>query len=402
MRAYMTHFKNIEKFPDDPILKLPVLFNKDPRTKKVNLGIGTYKDENGKPYVLSCVRKAEKLILDKKLDLEYLPIEGHAEFISSTLKFIFGKTLEANPSNHIFAMQSVGGTGALRIGAHFLSKNNFKLMYLSDPTWPNHNLIFNYAGMNIRPYPYYNPETHSLDFSGICDALKKMPHDSIVVLHASCHNPSGIDPTPSQWEEISSIIKHHHLIPFFDLAYQGFGHGIDEDAFPVRYFFEQGHEMFVASSYSKNLGLYGERVGLLSVITKDANARDCIASQLKQIVRSSYSMPPLQGARIAATIQNSPDLSQEWHGELAKMRNRIKEMRSALVACLKEKGLEKDMSFIENQAGIFSFMGINLENVKRLNEEFGIYMPDNGRINIAGLNWHNLEYVSESIASVLK
>lgn len=398
----MSHFDNLQRMPDDPILQLPILFKAETNPNKVNLGIGSYKDHNGKPLVLSCVRKAEKLLLEKNLDKEYLPIEGNAEFISSTLKFVFGKTLEQINPKCLFAMQTVGGTGALRVCSQFLANIGLPIMYLPDPTWPNHMLIFNRAGMKLNTYPYYDSQTHSLNFKNLCQEIQKIPPSSIIVLHASCHNPSGIDPTHAQWQELSELIKKHQLIPFFDLAYQGFGQGIDEDAYPVRYFLEQKHEMFVASSYSKNLGLYGERVGMLAAFTENPETTGCIASHLKQTVRAMFSMPPLQGGRIAAMIQQSPELRDEWYRELAGMRNRIQEMRKALLANLKAHGVTMDLSFVEKQLGIFSFIGLNTAQVNKLREEYGIYLPQNGRLNIAGLNQNNIDYVTTAIASILK
>lgn len=398
----MSHFDNVQRMPDDPILQLPILFKADTHPKKVNLGIGSYKDHTGKPVVLACVRKAEQLLLEKNLDKEYLPIEGNAEFISSTLKFVFGKTLDHIPPKTLFAMQTVGGTGALRVGSQFLSNIGLPIMYLPDPTWPNHLLIFNRAGMKLNTYPYYNSQTHQLNFKALCQEIPKIPPSSIIVLHASCHNPSGIDPTQAQWQELSVLIKKHQLIPFFDLAYQGFGQGIDEDAYPVRYFLEQKHEMFVATSYSKNLGLYGERVGMLAAITERPEVTECIASHLKQTVRAMYSMPPLQGGRIVAMILQSPELREEWFRELAVMRDRIHEMRKALLVNLKAHGVTKDLSFVEKQSGIFSFIGLNTAQVNRLREEYGIYMPQNGRLNVAGLYQNNIEYATTAIASVLK
>lgn len=397
----MSFFTSVELLPEDPILNLPFLFAADQHENKVNLGIGSYKDGEGKPLVLSCVRKAEKILLDKKLNKEYPPINGDPAFNTAVAKLIFGESAKSFSNGEMFTMQTLGGTGGLRIGSEFLARNRKMDIYLSEPTWPNHRPVFSYAGMAIHNYPYYHRVAHDLDFEGMCSAINKIPSPGVILLHACCHNPTGIDPNREQWQELSVLIKKKHLLPFFDFAYQGFGEGIHEDAYPVRHFLEQGHEMLVSSSYSKNFGLYGERVGALTIVTNDKQITARALSQCKQIVRSSYSMPPLHGGRIVATILDSQELTQEWEEELKGMRDRIKEMRRALSEGLKAAGVKQDVSFFETQKGVFSYTGLTPEKVQRLRHQYGIYGADNGRINIAGLNHHNIQYVIAALAEIL-
>lgn len=400
--AFMSFFTSVELLPEDPILNLPFLFAADKHANKVNLGIGSYQDEHGQPMVLSCVRKAQKLILEKKLNEEYLPIAGNPEFNAKIAELIFGPASQKYSTGEIATLQSVGGTGAMRVGAEMLARNRKMGIYIPDPTWPNHKPVFTYAGMSIKTYPYYDKEKHDLDFAGICDAIRNIPSPGVILLHACCHNPTGIDPTREQWQKLSDLIKKQKLIPFFDFAYQGFGEDIDSDAYPIRYFVEQGHEMFVSSSCSKNFGLYGERIGSLSVVTNDPQITRRVVSQFKQIVRGCYSMPPLQGSRIVTTILQSDELRTLWRQEVDGMRKRIKDMRRQLVQGLIEAGVDRDVQFFETQRGIFSYTGLNSAQVKRLREEFGIYTTDDGRINIAGLNPDNIQIVIEALAKVMQ
>lgn len=391
----MSYFSHVERFPDDPILQLPILFAKDPRKNKINLGIGAYKDDLGQSFILPCVKEAEKILFEKESNKDYLPIEGDSPFIRETLKRVCGKFAE-----RAFALQTVGGTAALRLGGEFLKNNGFSEIFVSQPSWPNHLLIFKHAGLAYKEYPYYDFQRNSFHFSGMCEALHQMPPNSIVLLHASCHNPTGMDPSKEQWKEISAIIKKRKLFPFFDLAYQGFGKGLEEDTFSIRYFIEQQHELFVACSNAKNMGLYGERVGMLAFVANE-EAMPSIASQLKQMARASYSNPPLHGAKIASFILESERLSKEWERELEKMRLRIEQTRHALIQRL-ERQVAKDLSFLKEQLGIFSFIGLNPDQVKNIREHFGIYMPTNGRINIAGINPSNIDAVLLALTAVLQ
>lgn len=397
----MSFFDSVEALPEDPILNLNVEFAADPRETKVNLGIGAYKDAQGNPLVLSAVRKAEAILLEKKLNKEYLPIPGLKSFINEGLKIIYGQNSPLLQNNQIFGAQTIGGTGALRVAGEFLAKKITKNLFFSRPTWPNHQAVFTQSGLKTDLFPYYNTVKHEIDFSGMHDAIQHMSPGDVILLHGCCHNPTGMDPTFEEWVELSALIKKQRVIPFFDLAYQGFGQGLEEDVKPIRYFVEQGHEMLVASSFSKNFGLYGERVGLLSVVTKSPETAHCLGTQLKSLIRGNYSNPPSHGAQIVTTILENPSLQDEWKKELAGMRHRIEEMRKALTTELQTRQKKRDFSFLSKQKGIFSFSGLSLDQVGKLRQEKGIYMPKDGRMNVAGLNESNLHYVVESIISVI-
>lgn len=394
-------FSSIEYLPEDPILSLPIHFAADPRSPKVNLGIGAYKDEKGKSYVLPSVRKAEKIVFESQLDKEYLPIEGLPAFVSLYSNLIYGNRICHELGQNMCAFQAIGGAGALRIGGEFLSRSLSKKIYLSDPTWPNHFSIFRYSGMEINSYPYYNSETHEVSFDSLCAAISTMTKSSVILFHVCCHNPTGMDLSNDQWQELSSIIRKQKLFPFFDLAYQGFGKDIEQDVFPIRYFASQGHEMAVAASCAKNFGLYGERVGLLSMVTSNFDTAGKVKNYIKHLIRGNYSVPPLHGPRIVSTILQSKDLFSEWEREVSLMRTRINFMRSQLSQKLQQANLDKNFSFIEKQTGFFSFLGLNASHVERLRKEFAIYLPNNGRINAAGLNNSNIDYVVQALVKVL-
>lgn len=397
----MSFFSSIELKPEDPILNLAVLFAADKREKKVNLGIGSYKDENGKSFVLKSVHEAEKILLEKKLDKEYPPIEGHAGFISAMAKLVFGSLYEKELKERTFGAHTVGCTSALRSAAELFSRNISTKIYFPHPTWPNHKTVFTLGGLQSEVYPYYDVNNKSLDFVKMCEALKKLSSGTIVVLHSNCHNPTGIDPSNEQWKELSALFKLQKLIPLFDIAYQGFGETPEEDVFSVRYFAEQGHEMIVTVSCSKNFGLYGERIGALYIVTKDKEIALRVGSQIKLIVRGGYSVPPLHGARIVSTILESEKLTEMWRGELSMMRDRLREMRSTLAKKLKEYSVE-DVDFFIAQRGLFSLTGLNMTQVLSLRQDKAIYMENHGRINIAGLNHHNIDYFVESIAPYME
>jgi len=390
----MTYFDSIEKAPSDPILGLTLAYREDTRDQKVNLGVGAYKNAEGNPQVLTCVRKAEQHILNQQLNKEYLPIQGDDDYIRETLSLIFGKNCD---KERIFGAQTVGGTGALRIGGEFLFDQKLSTtIFLSNPSWGNHRPIFRRSGLKIDTYDYYDPQHHRLDFPGMCASIKKMPPGSTILMQPCCHNPTGVTPSLDQWKELSELIQHQKVIPFFDLAYQGFEKGLDEDAAVIRYFMDQGHEMLVASSYSKNFGLYGERVGHLAVVASNSKSAEALGTQVKQIIRGCYSMPPLQGARIVKTILGSSELRAEWEQELDTIRLRINEMRHALASGIGEQ----NFSFVDQQTGMFSFSGLNQDQVNRLKQEYGIYMLSNGRLSISGLNTHNMNYVIKALLSV--
>lgn len=397
----MPFFNDIPELPTDPILGLPILFAADSRPNKINLGVGAYKTAEGQPIVLTSVRKAENQILQKRLNKEYLPIDGDVELLRCALMLLLGSESPLLQTGNFFAAQTVGGASALRIGGEFLSKLISKTIFLSQPSWSNHKQIFERAGFNVGSYPYFQPQTCLLDYLGMCEAIKNMPAGSVILLHGCCHNPTGIDPTLEQWKELSELIKKQQLIPFFDIAYQGFGQDLDQDAEAIRYFVKEGHEMLVAYSFSKNFGLYGERVGFLTVTCAKKESVPKVGSQIKSIIRANYSNPPLHGARIVSTILKSHELTLEWKTELNNMSERIREMRKALIAALLVKGQDRNFAFMHQQNGLFSFTGLNPEQVQRLRDEKAIYMPSNGRINIAGLNTQNVSYVAAALLSVM-
>lgn len=398
-RGNMSFFQDIPLLPPDPILGIPAAFAADKREKKINLGIGIYKTAEGLPYTHSSVIKAEKKLLENPSHKEYLPIEGDKEFIRLTQEIIFGKELFKTLLDRQFAAQTVGGTSALRVGAETLSKLISKSIFIPQPTWANHRQIFEYAGMQVMPYPYYNPSSHCLDFEGMCQSILKMPKQSIILFHACCHNPTGIDPSPEQWQHLSNLVKKQQLIPYFDMAYQGLGEGLDEDALAVRLFARDGHEMIVAASFSKNFTLYAERIGHLTFILSSKAHIPSLQSHIKSLIRGNHSNPPLHGAKVISTILQSNELEALWKHELFLLRKRLKEMRFALTDALNSSSSDFDFSFLRSQKGLFSFIGLTAEQVSYLKEEKGIYMPNDGRINVAGLNIDNIPYVTEAILS---
>lgn len=395
----MSFFNSLQLLPEDPILSIPKFFAADPRPIKVNLGIGTYRDTEGSAYVLDCVRDAEDALILKKANKDYLPIDGDQRLLKCTQELIFGPHLDSFEGG-FFITQAVGGTSALFQGGQFLCQTVNKNIYLPDITWPNHKLVFNNCGYDINQYRYYDDKSHRIDFERMCSDIREMPNGSTILLHACCHNPTGIDPTNDQWMELSTIIKNQKIIPFFDFAYQGFKKSLDDDAFPIRYFMSQGHEMLVANSFAKNFGLYSERVGTLSVVTHNKTSAQKASSIIKQRIRSNYSNPPRHGAEIITEILCSEELKKVWITELANMRDRLKEMRHTLISGLQAKGNHTDWSYLNHQNGFFSFCGLNEGQVHSLIKDYAIYMPANGRINVAGLNGHNMDYVIEAILEV--
>ncbi len=387
--------------PDDSIFRLSSDFASDDRGHKVNLGIGAYKTEALKPFVLESVLEAEKRAAGVKHNKEYLPITGLPVFLSHSLQLVFGESLIAGVSARTASVQTVGGTGGLRLAGEFLATFVKPMLYMSDPTWANHHPTFTRAGMTVQSHSYYNPQLRRFDFDAMCRAIGQMPKGSAILLHACCHNPTGCDPTFEQWKELSALIKKQEMFPLFDFAYQGFGAGVEEDARAIRYFAEQGHEMIVVTSNSKNFGLYGERVGALFAVAADASRAQTILSQLKVLVRNNYSNPPTHGARIVATILETESLKKKWLSELSGMRERITGMRSLLAeGLIAEKG-EESFGFLRKQSGMFSFSGLEKQQAESLKTEHGIYMTNDGRISICGLNQENIDCVIKAILSVL-
>ena len=391
-------FEKLEMAPADPILGLTEAFNNDPNPAKVNLGVGVYKDETGGTPVMNSVRRAEGMLLETETTKSYLPIPGAPAYGQVVREFLFGDD-GAYPAA---TAHTPGGTGALRVAGEFLKKiNPAATVWVSDPTWPNHNGIFGDAGFKVEKYAYYDAQTRTMDFDGMLASMKTMAAGDIIILHACCHNPSGIDPTAEQWEQIAQVINEKKLLPLMDFAYQGLGRGLDEDAEGLRIVAAAVEEMVICSSFSKNFGLYKERVGAITLKGGSTEAIDAAFSNLKTIIRRLYSTPPAHGGAIVTTIMNDTSLRAEWEDEVAQIRRRIAEMRELFVATLKAKGVKQDFSFLTSQYGMFSFSGLNPEQVKTLREKNSIYVVGSGRINVAGMTKANMEPLCAAVAEVL-
>ena len=398
----MSLFTAVEMAPRDPILGLNEQFNADTNPAKVNLGVGVYFDDNGKLPLLACVQAAEKALMDKAAPRGYLPIDGIAAYDNAVKALVFGADSDVVKSGRVSTVQAIGGTGALRIGADFLKKvsPNARVL-ISDPSWENHRALFTQAGFTVGTYRYYDADNRGINFAGFLADLQAAPAETIVVLHACCHNPTGYDITPAQWDEVVQVVKSRKLTAFLDMAYQGFGHGIAEDGAVVGKFVAACVNFFVSTSFSKSFSLYGERVGALSVVCQSKEEAGRVLSQLKIAIRTNYSNPPTHGAAVVAAVLNTPALRQQWEQELGAMRVRIKQMRQALVEGLQAAGIEQDMSFVTRQIGMFSYSGLSKEQMVRLRSEYGVYGTDTGRMCVAALNSGNIAYVCESIAKVL-
>ncbi len=396
-------FEKIVAAPADPILGLTEEFKNDPRTDKINLGVGIYKTNEGVTPILKCVKKAEEIILKEETTKSYLPIVGTPEYGKLVRELVFGKDNEVIASDRARTTQAPGGTGALRIGADFLKQQSVTAkIWISDPTWANHFQVFGKAGLETAKYRYYDKNTRALDFEGMKEDLKNAKAGDAVLIHACCHNPSGMDPNAAQWEELAKLVADLGLLPFFDFAYQGFGNGIEEDAFGIRTFLKYNKEILVASSFSKNFGLYNERIGALTVVSADKETADRVFSQVKIAVRANISNPPAHGAKIVTTVLSCPELRAQWEQEVAEMRDRIKEMRELFVSKLAALGSSVDFSFINTQYGMFSFSGLSPEQVATLKKDYGIYMVGNGRISVAGITTSNIDALCKAISEVLK
>ena len=398
----MSLFTAVEMAPRDPILGLNEQYAADTNARKVNLGVGVYYDDNGKLPLLKCVQAAEKLMADKPSPRGYLPIDGIAAYDSAVKGLVFGVDSEPVKSGRVATVQAIGGTGGLKVGADFLKRLSPQATVLiSDPSWENHRALFTNAGFQVEAYPYYDAASRGVNFSGMLAALNAAPGGTIIVLHACCHNPTGYDITPAQWDQVVTAVKARNLVPFLDMAYQGFGHGIAEDGAVIAQFVDAGLSMFVSTSFSKSFSLYGERVGALSVLCESKEEADRVLSQLKIAIRTNYSNPPTHGGAIVAAVLNTPELRAQWEQELAEMRVRIKEMRQKLVEGLKAAGVKQDMSFITTQIGMFSYSGLTKDQMVRLRSEFGVYGTDTGRMCVAALNSKNIDHVCASIAKVV-
>jgi aromatic-amino-acid transaminase len=395
-------FAEVPLAPADPILGLTEAFQADPNPKKVNLGVGVYQDGHGKVPVLSVVREAEKLWYEKEDSKSYLPIDGVAAYRKEVQELLLGRDSELLSSGRTVTAQALGGTGALKIGADFLRRwLPASELYISSPSWENHRAVFESAGFTVKDYPYYAAEKHGLDFDAMRAALSRLAPKSVVLLHACCHNPTGVDLSASQWDEVVGIVAERKLVPFIDFAYQGFGEGIEQDAVAVRAFTGAGLPCVISSSFSKSFSLYRERVGAITFVAADADEAKRVTSQVKRTIRTNYSSPSSHGGQIVALVLGTPDLRKKWESELTEMRVRIQKMRSLFVQRLKARGIARDFSFIEQQRGMFSYSSLELEKVRRLRSEFGLYIVDSGRICIAAMNENNLDYISEAISKVL-
>ncbi|HHP7833625.1 MULTISPECIES: amino acid aminotransferase [Serratia] len=395
-------FEKITAAPADPILGLTDIFRADARPNKINLGIGVYKDETGKTPVLTSVKKAEQYLLENETTKNYLGIEGIPAFASCTQELLFGQESPIVTDRRARTAQTPGGTGGLRVAADFIAnQTSAKRIWISNPSWPNHKNVFSAVGLEVLEYAYYDAANHALDFDGLLNSLKQAQAGDVVLFHGCCHNPTGIDPTAEQWAQLAELSAANGWLPLFDFAYQGFANGLEEDAQGLRIFAAKHQELIVASSYSKNFGLYNERVGACTIVAADAETADRAFSQVKAAIRANYSNPPSHGAAVVATILGNDALRAMWEQELTDMRQRIHRMRQLFVNTLQEKGAQQDFSFIIQQNGMFSFSGLTKEQVLRLREEFGVYAVNSGRVNVAGMTPDNMAPLCEAIVAVL-
>ncbi|MXP49579.1 aspartate/tyrosine/aromatic aminotransferase [Pantoea sp. Eser] len=395
-------FESISAAPADPILGLADLFRADDRPNKINLGIGVYKDETGKTPVLTSVKKAEQYLLENETTKNYLSIDGLPDFARCTQALLFSSQSALITAGRARTAQTPGGTGALRVAADFLAtQTGVKRVWVSNPSWPNHKNVFNAAGLEVCEYQYYDAENHSLDFEGLLASLKQVQAGDVVLFHGCCHNPTGIDPTAEQWQQLAQLAQAGGWLPLFDFAYQGFARGLQEDAEGLRIFAASHQELIVASSYSKNFGLYNERVGAITLVAADAGVADTAFSQVKYTIRANYSNPPSHGAAVVATILGNHALRTIWEQELSDMRQRIQRMRQLFVNTMADKGAQRDFSFIIRQNGMFSFSGLTKDQVIRLREEFAVYAVNSGRVNVAGMTPDNMLALCEAIVAVL-
>ncbi len=395
-------FASVAMAPRDPILGLTEQYNADSRPQKVNLGVGVYYDDDGRIPLLKAVRAAEQERVALAAPRGYQPIDGNPGYNKAVQELLFGKGSTLIESGRAITAQSLGGTGGLKIGADFLKRLLPQAkVALSDPSWENHRAIFEGAGFEVVTYPYYDPATQGLRFDDMMAGLRALPEQTIVVLHACCHNPTGVDLTDEQWAQVVELVKDRKLVPFLDIAYQGFGDGLDADGTAVRRFADSGLSFLVSSSFSKSFSLYGERVGAITLVAATTDEAKATQSQVKRVIRANYSSPPTHGGAVVATVLTTPNLRQQWEDELAHMRNRIREMRTGLVERLNGLGAQRDFSFVIQQRGMFSYTGLTEAQVDRLREEHGIYVVNTGRICVAALNSKNIDAVAKAIAAVL-
>lgn len=395
-------FERIERVPGDAILGLIEAYRQDDNPRKVDLGVGVYRDGRGETPVLSAVKSAEARIQEREATKSYIGSHGDPRYTDAIARLVLGEASKALAAERVSVTQSPGGTGALRLAADFIATQlPGRAIWLSQPTWPNHPAVFGAAGLDIKHYPYVN-EQNRLDFDAMLAALQTVPEGDVVLLHACCHNPSGFDLDADQWQSVLEVVTERRLLPLIDFAYQGFGDGLDQDAYGVRLFVESLDEVLVTSSCSKNFGLYRERTGALLIAAANREQMLDVRSQIAITARENYSTPPSHGAAIVAEILGDDELTRCWHEELAEMRGRINGLRNDFVAAFRPHGLEERFAFIAEQRGMFSYTGLTEVQVKRLREEFSIYMVGSGRANVAGLSSDSLDYVAEAIATVLR
>jgi aromatic-amino-acid transaminase len=395
-------FANVELAPKDPILGVTETYVADKNPNKVNLGVGVYYDDNGKVPLLACVRAAEERMLQTGAPKVYQPIDGIAAYDSAVQGLLLGADSPLIREKRAVTVQALGGTGGLKVGADFLRKfGTSGEVWISDPSWENHRALFEYAGFAVKNYPYYDAATHGVNFEGMQKTLDGLAPGTVVVLHACCHNPTGVDLSPAQWVRVLEIVKARNLVPFLDIAYQGFGDGIDADGAVVRQFAAANIPLFISSSFSKSFSMYGERIGALTVVATSSEEAARVLSQLKRVIRTNYSNPPMHGGQSVAIVLTTPELRGQWEEELATMRVRIKDMRRSLVEKLKARVPARNFDFVMHQRGMFSYSGLTRDQVTRLREEFSIYAIDTGRICVAALNTKNIDYVADSIAKVI-
>ncbi|MEZ4614479.1 MAG: amino acid aminotransferase [Caldilineaceae bacterium] len=395
-------FEQFTPAPPDAILGLTEAFKKDPNPKKVNLGVGVYKDAQGRTPILASVKEAEARILQHEATKSYLGIDGSPEYAAAVQELLFGADHPILAGNRAVTAQGPGGTGALRVAADFIARMFAGAqVWISDPTWPNHPSIFQAAGLTVKSYPYFDAAANGVNFGAMLATLKQIPAGDVLLLHGCCHNPTGADLTPAQWQEVAAVVAERKLLPLLDFAYQGFGDGLAEDAIGMRTICDRVDEVLIASSFSKNFGLYSERIGALTLVAGTSAAAETALGHIKLAIRANYSNPPAHGAAIVTTVLCDPALRTQWEGEVTAMRDRINSMRHLFVETLNEKGVEQDFSFIAQQRGMFSYSGLKPDQVKALREKHGVYIVGSGRINVAGMTEGNMDYLCTAIADVL-
>ncbi len=396
-------FEQFTPAPPDAILGLTEAFKTDPNPKKVNLGVGVYKDAQGRTPILASVKEAETRMLQNEKTKSYLGIDGSPEYAAAVQALLFGNDHPIVTGKRAVTAQSPGGTGALRVAADFVaSMFPNATVWLSDPTWPNHPSIFKAAGLAVKSYPYFDAATNGVQFDAMLATVKTIPAGDVLLIHGCCHNPTGADLSKAEWQQIAAVVAERQILPLVDFAYQGFGDGLNEDALGMKTVCDQVNEVLIASSFSKNFGLYNERIGALTLVGTTAEAAETALGHIKLAIRANYSNPPAHGAAIVTTVLGDPQLRAQWESEVTEMRDRINTMRHLFVETLNEKGVEQDFSFIAQQRGMFSYSGLKPEHVKALREKHGVYIVGSGRINVAGMTEGNMDYLCEAIADVLK